>query len=123
MKLKSYVWGMILLDMILLIAFYLVADNVDPIKSGTAGKALFYLVLFFFLSGLFNLLLMGARKTFLGSEMAIYGLGLSLRQGILLSILAVSLLILQSYRMLVWWDGLLVLAGVFLLELYFLSRK
>lgn len=123
MKLKSYVWGMVLLSLILLLAFYLVAKNVDPTKSGAAGKALFYLVLFFFLSGLFNLLLLGTRKTFLGSEMAVYGLGLSLRQGILLSILAVSLLILQSYRMLVWWDGLLVLAGVFLLELYFLSRK
>lgn len=123
MKLKFYVWGMILISLVLFIAFYLVVKNVDPARAGIAGKALFYLILFFSLSGLFNLLLLGTRRVFLGKDLAIYGLNLSLRQGILLSILAVALLILQSYRMLVWWDGLLVLAGVFLIELYFLSRK
>ena len=106
-----------------MIVFYLVAKNIDPDKSGVAGKALFYLVAFFFLSAFFNLLLLGARRSFIGSEMAAHGLGLSLRQGILLAVLAVGLLILQSYRALFWWDGLLVLAGVFLIELYFLSRK
>jgi len=123
MKLKSYVWGMGLISLISLIAFYLVAVNVDPAASGAAGKALFYLVLFFFLSGLFNLLLLGSRRVFLGSEVAFHGISLSLRQGILLAILAIALLILQSFRMLFWWDGLLVLAGIFLIELYFLSRK
>jgi hypothetical protein len=61
------------------------------------------------------------RKT-LGEEAAQSNAGLSLRQGILLAILVIALLVLQSFRMLVWWDGLLVLAGVILIELYFLSR-
>ena len=123
MKLKFYVWGIGLISLISLIAFYLVAENVDPAKSGIAGKALFYLVLFFFLSGIFNLLLLGTRRIFLGNEVIFHGISLSLRQGILLAILATALLILQSYRALIWWDGLLVLAGIFLTELYFLSRK
>lgn len=123
MRLKSYIWGIALASLVSLGAFYLVAENVDPAKSGIAGKALFYLILFFFLSAFFNLLLLGARRSFIGSEMALSGLGLSLRQGILLAVLAVALLILQSYRALFWWDGLIVLAGVFLMELYFLSRK
>jgi hypothetical protein len=123
MKLKSYIWGIALASLVSLSVFYLVAKNIDPDKSGIAGKALFYLVLFFFFSAFFNLLLLGARRSFIGSDMAVSGFGLSLRQGILLAILAVALLILQSYRALFWWDGLLVLAGVFLLELYFLSRK
>lgn len=123
MKLKFYIWGMMLISLVSLIAFYLVAENVDPTKSGAAGKSLFYLILFFFLSGLFNLLLLLTRRAFLGGELAVHGLSLSLRQGILLAVLAVALLILQSYRMLVWWDGLLTLAGIFLIELYFLSRK
>lgn len=123
MKLKSYIWGIALASLVSLSIFYLVAKNIDPDKSGIAGKALFYLILFFFLSAFFNLLLLGARRSFIGSDMLANGLGLSLRQGILLAILAVALLILQSYRALFWWDGLLVLAGIFLLELYFLSRK
>lgn len=123
MKLKSYIWGIALTSLVSLVVFFLVAKNIDPDKSGIAGKALFYLVLFFFLSAFFNLLLLGARRSFIGSDMAASGLGLSLRQGILLAILAVTLLILQSYRALFWWDGLLALAGIFLAELYFLSRK
>lgn len=123
MKLKSYVWGMGLISLVSLVAFYFTAINIDPAASGVAGKALFYLVLFFFLSGFFNILLLGARRAFLGNEMVFHGISLSLRQGILLSVLAVALLILQSQRVLFWWDGLLVLAGIFLIELYFLSRK
>ena len=56
-------------------------------------------------------------------EMHIANVALSFRQGILLALLAVGLLILQSFRMLVWWDALLVVAGVFLIELYFLSKN
>jgi hypothetical protein len=48
---------------------------------------------------------------------------LSLRQGILLALLATSLLVLQGLRMLLWWDGLLIVAGIFLIELYFLSDR
>ncbi|MCX6763190.1 MAG: hypothetical protein NTZ97_00430 [Candidatus Moranbacteria bacterium] len=56
-------------------------------------------------------------------DTAISNVSLSLRQGILLALLAVGLLALQSFRMLVWWDGLFLLAGIFLIELYFLSRN
>ncbi len=56
------------------------------------------------------------------SETAFYNVGLSFRQGVLLSMLCVGLLILQGLRMLVWWDGLLLVGGVFLIEFYFLSR-
>jgi len=83
---------------------------------------LFYLAVFFVLSGIFNLILLFIRRIFLGHEMAVENIELSFRQGILLAIIAIGILILQSYQMLVWWDALLVVAGVFLIELYFLSR-
>ena len=46
---------------------------------------------------------------------------LSFRQGILVALLATSLLVLQGLRILLWWDGLLLVAGIFLIELYFIS--
>lgn len=95
---------------------------VDPETTGIMGKILFYLILFFALSGIFNLFLLFLRKRITNGENAFANIGLSFRQGSLLAILAIGLLILQSFRMLVWWDGLLLLAGVFLVELYFLSR-
>jgi hypothetical protein len=94
----------------------------DPSKSGIVGKLLFFVVLFFFLSGLFNLSLLFLRRKLLGGEGALATVGLSFRQANLLSLFCIGLLILQSFRMLEWWDGLIVLAGVFLIELYFLSR-
>ena len=49
--------------------------------------------------------------------------GVSARQGLLLSFLTIALLVMQSFRILTWWDGLLAVGAVMLVELYFLSRK
>ncbi|MFA6383609.1 MAG: hypothetical protein WCX17_04280 [Parcubacteria group bacterium] len=105
-----------------IIALVLVVNYVDPEAAGIIGKALFFLILFFALSGLFNLILLWFRRKITHSENAHAQVGLSFRQGLLLSVLATGLLLMQSFRVLVWWDGLLLLAGIFLIELYFLSR-
>ena len=122
MTLKTYVWGMRIMTLISLVAFGAIVNYFDPSKSGIVGKLLFFVVLFFFLSGLFNLSLLFLRRKLLGGEGALATVGLSFRQANLLSLFCIGLLILQSFRMLEWWDGLIVLAGVFLIELYFLSR-
>jgi hypothetical protein len=48
--------------------------------------------------------------------------GASVRQGFLLALIFLFLLIMQSFDILVWWDGLLVVGAVILVELYFLAR-
>lgn len=123
MTLKSYIWGMRLVALFSFIVGVLVVIYTDPEKSGIIGLVLFYLIAFFFLSSFFNLFLLWIRKKTLGSEAVALNIGLSFRQGVLLSIFAVGMLVLQSLQMLVWWDGLLLLAGVFVVELYFLSKK
>lgn len=123
MTLRSYVWGMRLLTLVSLIALVLVINFVDPEKSGIVGKLLFYLILFFVLAGFFNLILLWIRKRTMGQEAVLLNVGLSFRQGILLAILSAGLLILQSFRALTWWDGLLLLAALFLAELYFLNKQ
>jgi len=122
MTLKSYIWGMRIVTLFSIIALGLVINYVDPEAAGIIGKALFYLILFFALGGLFNLLLLWFRRKITHSENAYAQVGLSFRQGLLLSSLAVGMLLMQSFRVLVWWDGLLLLAGIFLIEFYFLSR-
>ncbi|OGI16449.1 MAG: hypothetical protein A2Z52_02820 [Candidatus Moranbacteria bacterium RBG_19FT_COMBO_42_6] len=123
MTLRSYIWGMRLAALFSFIGLGFVINYVDPEKSGEAGKVLFYLTLFFFLSSFFNLLLIWIRKKALGKEAISLNISLSFRQGVLLAIFVVGLLVLQSMRMLIWWDGLLLLAGIFIIELYFLSRN
>ena len=95
--------------------------KIDP-ERGWLVRVYFFVALFFFLSSYFNLLLLWIRKKALHGELLEYNLLISMRQGFLLSTLAVLILLLQGMRMLVWWDGLLIVAGIFLIELHFLSK-
>jgi len=81
------------------IVFLFVVFQVNPMTSGVIGQVSFY-----------------------GVQQLLGHLGVSFRQGVFLAILAEILLILQSYRILTWWDALLVVVGMFLVELYFLAK-
>ena len=122
MTLNSYLWSLRTGTLISLVGFGLVVYAVDPQKSGLPGQLLFYLSLFLALSGIFILFFTRIRRKPVEEEAALAYLGLSFRQGILLALLAVILLVMQSFRILTWWDGLLAVAAVFLAELYFLSE-
>jgi len=51
---------------------------IDPESSGAFGAVLFYLVSFFVLSGIFNLILLFIRRKLLGNELAAKNIELSL---------------------------------------------
>ncbi|MFZ5982275.1 MAG: hypothetical protein ACOYS2_01735 [Patescibacteria group bacterium] len=123
MTLRSYIWGIRIINLISLCALSLVIYFVDPEKAGFFGLVAFYCALFFFLAGFLNLMLLWIRRLGLGSEAALSSLRLSFRQGILLAILFIGLLILQSFRALFWWDALLLAGAIFLVEMYFLSKE
>ncbi|MFA7209790.1 MAG: hypothetical protein WC120_05985 [Parcubacteria group bacterium] len=123
MTLRAYIWGIWLVTLLSLVAFVFVVRFVDPDSTGIAGKLLFYLSLFFVGSGIFNLVLLRLRKGTLNAETASSNIGLSFRQGMLLALFMIGLLVLQSFRVLVWWDGLLLFGGIFLVELYFVSKS
>lgn len=122
MTIRSYVWGIRIMTILAIAALTYVLVSIDPDSWGYVGKIIFFTAVFFSAAGIFNLLLIRVRRSFISGD-EVGHLGISFRQGILMAILLTALLILQSFRILVWWDGLLVLAGVFLVELYFLSRN
>lgn len=123
MKLKAYIWGIRSITLLSVLALGAIVYLVDPTSSGKIGVGLFYLVIFFSLSGIFNLSLLGLRRHFIGDELAAENVGISFRQGLLLALFIIGILVLQSYRMLVWWDAVLVFGGAFLIEVFFLSRS
>ena len=124
MTLKSYLWGMRISWAIALAAWVLVFINIDPEKSGAPGWLLFYISMFLLLASTFVLLLTWIwRKSQKDEDEAMMYIGVSFRQGMLLSLLFIVLLLFQQYRVLTWWDGALSVAGVFLIELYFLTRS
>ena len=121
MTLKSYLWGMRISLILSLAAFGLVVYYVDPQHSGIVGNFLFYLTLFLFLIALF-VLIFSKLKGIAKGETSHMQIGIIFRQSMFLSLLVVFLMLLQSLRMLTWWDGLLAVAGVLLIELYFLIK-
>lgn len=124
MTLKSYLWGIRLSVLVILAALVLVLRQIDPEKSGVVGQLFFYVSTFLFFAALLILFFTWLRRKFSkDDENAFIYLGMSFRQGVLMSVLIIGLLILQQYRVLVWWDGLLAVAGIFLIELYFLTRR
>lgn len=123
MTLRAYIWGMRIVTLLSFFALAAIIVLVDPQNSAWVGLVLFYLAAFFSLGGMFNLILLFIRRKFLGEKLATESVGLSFRQGIFLAVMALGILALQSFRVLVWWDALLVVVGVFLAELFFLSRE
>ena len=53
MTLRTYVWGILIITLFSFVALLGVIINIDPDKSGLAGKAVFFAILLFFLSGFF----------------------------------------------------------------------
>lgn len=117
---KGYLWILRIVTLVSLGGLSYVVMLIDP-ESGYLAKIYFFVALFFFSGGFFNLLFLRMRKKMLHGDFLGYNLAVSFRQAALLAVLTVALLALQGARMLVWWDGLLLVAGVFLIELYFLS--
>jgi hypothetical protein len=122
MTLKVYLWGLRLSTILALSGWILVIYFIDPQKLGIGGQLLFYFSFFLALSGILILMFTRLRRKKDDEEATFSSLGMSFRQGILLALLAIILLVLQSFRVLVWWDGLMAVAAIFLVELYFLSR-
>jgi len=122
MTMRAYLWGMRISTLAALVSLGLVLNYVNPDRDGVLGQGLFYVSLFFSVTGIAMLLLFWLRRTFSRYEEVQENVGVSFRQGALIAAAVCTLLVLQSFRLLVWWDGGIVVAGVLLIELWFLSR-
>lgn len=123
MTLKSYLWGMRAAAILTLVVWILVLEQIDPDSSGSVGKIFFFSATFLFLASWFILFFTWLRGRIFGEDEVLSHLAVSFRQGSLIALLAIILLLLQSLRILTWWDSMLSVAGVLLAELYFLTRR
>ena len=122
MTIRAYLWGMRFSTLAALAAMGLVVKYINPTRDGLLGKGLFYASLYFTVTGIATLFLFWLRRTFSKGRAIQESVGVSFRQGALVAFAVCALLLLQSFRLLVWWDGGIVVAGVLLVELWFLSR-
>lgn len=102
----------------LVVLFYL-----DPTNAGFPGFLLFYLSLFLALLGTFSLVGFFIRAWFSQEEMVYKHIGISLRQGLLFSMLLSVSLLLQGEKLFNWWSALFFILFLAVLESFFLSHK
>lgn len=120
MRFRFFLWMVGLETVLAGGIFFLVLFLVDPDVSGILGKLLFYGSLFFLVSGFFTFLLSWIRGRRVDTKDLRERLGISLRQGVFLGILTITLLALQSLGVLLWWVTLLTGTVFLFLESVFL---
>ncbi|MFA4873331.1 MAG: hypothetical protein WC659_05345 [Patescibacteria group bacterium] len=123
MSLSRYVLVMIFATLVAWGAFLLVLFNVDPYDGGVIGRALFLGSLFFALFGTLSIVGFLARARWRKGVPLYWHVLNAFRQALLISFICVVSLMLQSGRLLTWWNSLLLLLAATLLEIFFLTRQ
>ncbi len=101
----------------------MVLFRVNPLEASIAGFLMFYLSLLFASLGSLALLGLLVRRIFKKGELAYRHVVISFRQAVFFSILIVGLLFLQSFRLLTWWNMVLLIFALTVLEFFFISYK
>ncbi len=121
MTLFSLVVGLcIVLAIIFLTAPYqLGANSVEGgLKINLLNIIGVYIGIFLFFSGLFSTIFFFFRRKNDISNQLYFSAVTSFRQGILMGILVCNLLFMQSFNMLIWWDAILIVIAIILIEMY-----
>jgi len=124
MTLKQYLLMMGAGTVLSWTAVALIVLTVDPADTQSVVFAALYFSLFLGLTGLlsitgFLLRVWLLRKGFVLSRQVL----VSFRQALLLSLILVMALILQSRTLLNWFNAVLMIAGLTLVEFFFISTK
>jgi len=123
MKHSYYISGVFIATILGWASWFVVITKLSPFISGYLALSLFYASFFIALTGTFAILNYYLRLTFSKNKNYVEHLNVALRQGSLLSIMVCVGLVFQRLRVLTWWDALLILIIVLLIEFYFMNRE
>ncbi|MBD3270264.1 hypothetical protein GF376_01950 [Candidatus Peregrinibacteria bacterium] len=105
------------------IAFYLVINKLDPFESMGLALGMFFISLFFALVSTFTVIGFYLRLWLNRNEIYYNHINISLRQGILLTMIAVGSLLFQLLGVLTWWSGLLLIGTITMIEFYIVAKE
>jgi len=104
-------------------SWIVVLIKLSPFTAPQLALSLFYTSLFVALAGTFALIIYYLRAWLNKGEIFNSHLNTALRQGVLLSTMISIGIAFQRLKVLTWWDGLLLLAIVLLIEFYFMAKE
>ncbi len=119
---RNYLLGILLTAILGWIALIIIILRLDPFASTALAIPFFFAALFLTLTGTLTLAGFYFRVWFRRGEIYLQHISISLRQAILLTIATEVALAFQILRILTWWDGILIVAAIGLVEIYFSSK-
>ena len=99
----------------------IVLYRMDPFTSTALAVPFLFGALFLGITTTFALFGFYSRVWLLHGEIFYHHITVSLRQGALLALALSSMLLLQIFRVLTWWDAVLIIIAILLIESYFFS--
>jgi len=122
MTIRQYLYLMLIGTALCWSALVLIVTMIDPTGSQVPVFVMFYISAFFALAGTFSIIGFMSRVVVLNKRHNISRqVAVSFRQSLMLSLIIVIGLYLQSKTMLTWWNGLLIVAAITMLESFFIS--
>lgn len=123
MTLFRYILTIIISTAFCWVAFLLVIFRIDPIEAGALGFIFFYFSLALSLVGTLSLIGLLVRRILYPDELMFRQVAISFRQAVFFAILIIGALFLQSQRLLTWWNIIILIAALSILEFLFISFK
>lgn len=106
------------------VTWLVVLFNVDPLESGMIGFLFFYASLAVTVIGIASLVGFGVRMLlYKHDEIVLREVTTAFRQACLFTVLVVGSLFLESKSLLSWWNSLIFIAGISVLEMFFISSR
>jgi hypothetical protein len=122
MTLKSYLLLMSVASASCWSVFVFVVSTIDPLSTNWLGFLLFYCSFILSVAGTFSIFGFLVRFKILKRTLAFRQAAESFRQSFLISLLSAAVLFLSSRSLLSWINLALLVAGISLLEYFWVSR-
>ncbi len=123
MTFRQYLFWMTLSTLLCWLGVFSIIEVIDPSQAGLLGFLMFYAALALALIGTFSVFGMLLRAAFRRHEAITRHMAVSFRQSVLLTVLVVGSLLLQSKTLLTWWNLLLFIGTLTLLEFFLISFR
>ena len=123
MDLKKFLLSMSFATLLCWFGFFMVIFFISPQEIGSLTFLLFYLILGLAVIGTLTIVGFLLRKLINRNELAFEHVIVSFRQAIWLSLVLIISLYLQSKQLLAWWNAILLIIGLGLIEFFYLSHS
>ena len=122
MPTRIYLWGAGILSVICWFAFAIIIVSTNPYKADIFTFGSFFILLFLAIA--FSLTILGfwLRLIIQRENITRSAFKISFRQGILIALSIIGLLLLQAIRILTFYDGALLVSAILLLEFFFKAK-